>query len=133
MVQHALDQLISNAHLAKTFADGTKAQNESAPSIGCARLVGVPDDARIEQGRGFERVLVKKIRTDEVALRFRQYGMRLQCLFHLDSTRLEDLEKVPVTTFEVFEHVRQLLFSSVRLEPQNPADDMIGARSCRSG
>ena len=48
MVQHALDQLISNAHLAKTFPGRTQAQNESAPSIGCARLVGVPNDARIE-------------------------------------------------------------------------------------
>ena len=70
---------------------------------------------------------MKEIRADQIALCFCQYGMRLQCIFHLDGTRLEDLEQIPVTTFEVFEHVLQLLFSSVRLEPQHSADDMIGA------
>ena len=86
------------------------------------------DDARIEQGRCFERVLVKKIRTDQIALCLCQDGMGLQCVFHLDSTRFENLEQVPVTAFEVFEHILQLLFGSVRLEPQNPVDNMIGAR-----
>src|SRR6185295_16069891 len=53
--------------------------------------------------------------------------MRLQCLFHLDSTRLEDMEKVPVATFEVFKHLRQLLFSGIRLKAQNSTDNPIGA------
>ena len=52
---------------------------------------------------------------------------RLECLFHLDSTRLEDMEKVPVATFEVFEHLCQLLFSGIGLEAQNSTDNSIGA------
>jgi len=110
-----------------TFADRTQAQDEPAPSLGCAGLVGIPDDARIEQGGGFERILVKKIGANQVALRFRQYGMRLQCTFHLDRARIEDLEQVPVATLEVVEHVLQLLIGGVSIEPQHSADDMIGA------
>ena len=60
---------------------------------------------------------MKKIRTDQIALCFCQYGMRLQRFFHLDGTRLEDLEQVPVTAFEVFEHVLQLLLGSVGSSP----------------
>ena len=70
---------------------------------------------------------MQKIRTDEIPLRFAQGGMWLQCIFHLDSTRLEDMEKVPVATFEVFEHLCQLLFSDIRLEAQNSTDNSIGA------
>ena len=111
-----------------TFADSTQAQDEPAPSLGCAGLVGVPDDARIEQGRGFERILVKKVGTDQVALRFAQHGMRLQGTFHLNRARIEDLEQVPVAALEIVEHVLQLLIGSVLIEPQHSADDMIGAR-----
>jgi len=35
------------------FADGSEAQHESAPSRGCAGLVGVPHDTRVEQRRRF--------------------------------------------------------------------------------
>ena len=90
------------------FADGAKAQNEPAAVFRRAGLVGVPHDARIEQGRRFERVLVKKIRADQAALRLVQYGMRLERLFHLGGARLEDLEQVPVTAFEILEHFGQL-------------------------
>ena len=110
------------------FADGPKAQYESASSRGCAGLVGVPHDARVEQGRGFERVLVQEIRTDQMPLCFRQNGMRLQCRLHLDGTHFEGLEQVPMPTFEVFEYVGQLLLSGVGVEAQNSSDYVIGAR-----
>ena len=32
-----------------------------------------------------------------------------------------------MTTFEIFEHVAQLLRGSFRIEPKNSADDMIGS------
>jgi hypothetical protein len=51
--------------------------------------------------------------------------MRLQRLFHLCGARLEDLKQVPVTTFEIFEHLSQLSGGSLGLEPNNPADDMV--------
>ena len=100
------------------FADGPEAQDESASSRGCAGLVGVPHDARIEQGRRFEGVLVQEIRADQIPLCFRQNGMRLQRLLHLDGTPLEDLEQVPMPTFEVLEHVGQLLLSGIGVEAQ---------------
>jgi hypothetical protein len=52
--------------------------------------------------------------------------MRLQRLFHLFGARLEDIEQIPVTTFEIFEHVRQLLRGGFGIEAKNSVDDMIG-------
>ncbi len=69
---------------------------------------------------------LKKIRTDQAALRLVQFGMRLERLFHLRGARLEDIEQIPVTTFEIFEHLAQLLRGSFGIEPKNPVDDMIG-------
>ena len=109
-----------------TFADGAKAQDESAAILRRAGLVRMPDDARIEQGRRLERVFVEKIRADQATLRLVQFGMRLERIFHLRSARLEDLEQIPVTTFEIFEHFAQLLCGSIGIEPKNSANDMIG-------
>ena len=52
--------------------------------------------------------------------------MWLERIFHLCGARLKDIEQIPVTTFEVFEDIGQLLRSSFRIEPKNPADDMVG-------
>jgi hypothetical protein len=52
--------------------------------------------------------------------------MWLQRLFHLSGARLEDIEQVPVTTFEIFEHIRQLSRGSFGIEAKNSVDDMIG-------
>jgi hypothetical protein len=68
----------------------------------------------------------KKIRADQAALRFIQFGMRLERLFHLCRTRLEDIEQIPVTTFEILDHVAQSLRGSCCIELKNSADDMVG-------
>jgi len=52
--------------------------------------------------------------------------MRLQRHFHLCRARREDLKQIPVTTFEILEHLGQLPGGSLGLEPENPVDDMIG-------
>ena len=52
--------------------------------------------------------------------------MRLQRLFHLCRARPEDLKQVPVTAFEILEHLSQLPGGNLGLEPKNPVDDMIG-------
>jgi hypothetical protein len=52
--------------------------------------------------------------------------MWLQRLFHLLGARLEDIEQIPVTAFEIFEHVRQLLRCGFGIEAKNSVDDMIG-------
>ena len=108
------------------FADGAQAQNESTAIRRRAGLVGVPDDARIEQGRRLERILMKEIRTDQAALRLVQFGMGLERLLHFRCARLADLEQVPVTTIEIFEHAGQLLLNGIGIKPENPIDDVVG-------
>jgi hypothetical protein len=110
------------------FADGTKAQDESAAIDRRAGLIGVPHDARIEQGRRLERVLVKKIRPDEATLRLIQVRMRVERLLHVGGASLEDLEQVSVTACEIFQHVAQLPCGRIGIEPNDPLDDMVGPR-----
>src|SRR5258708_20534720 len=107
------------------FANGAKAQDESAAIFRGAGLVGVPDDARIEQGGRLERILVEKIRTDQAPLRLVQFAMLVERVLHLCGARLENIEQIPMPTFEVLEHVAQLLGGSFGIEPKNPVDDLI--------
>ena len=91
-----------------------------------ARLVGVPDNARIEQGRGFERVFVEKIRTNEATLRLIQFGMGFERVLHVGGARFENVEQVSMAAVEVFKHFTQLLRGSFGIEPKHPLNDMIG-------
>ena len=50
------------------FADRAQAQDEAAPAFRRAGLIGMGDDARIEQRRGFEGIFVQKIGADQLAL-----------------------------------------------------------------
>ena len=109
------------------FANGAKAQDESAAMFRRAGLVRMPDDAGIEQGRSLERILVEKISADQAALRLIQLGMRFERVFHLCGARFENVEQVPVAAFEVFKHLAQLLRGSFSIEPKHPVDDMIGS------
>ena len=109
------------------FANGAKAQDESAAMFRRAGLVGMPDDAWIEQGRGFERIFVEKISPDQAALRLIQLGMWFERVLHLCGARFKNVEQVPVAAFEVFEHLAQLLRGSFGIEPKHPVNDMIGA------
>ena len=52
--------------------------------------------------------------------------MRLQRFFHLDRTRLANVEQIAMATVEVFEHIAQLLCGRIGIEPEYPAYDMIG-------
>ena len=58
-------------------------------------------------------------------MRLVQFGMWLKRVFHFCGARLEDIDQIPVTAFEIVEHVAQLLFGSVGIEPKYPADYMI--------
>ena len=110
-----------------SFADGAEAQNESAAEFWRACLIGMPNDAWIEQGRGFERILVEKISSNQAALGLAQLGMGLERIFHLSGACFENVEQIPVTALEIFEHLAQLLCCNIGIEPQNSVDDMIGA------
>ena len=52
--------------------------------------------------------------------------MWLERLLHLCGARFKNIEQIPVATLEVFEHLAQLLRGSFGIEPNNPADDMVG-------
>ena len=87
----------------------------------------MPDDARIEQGRGFERILVEKISPDQSALRLRQLSMRFERFLHIGGARFKNFEQIPVAACEVFEHFVQLLRGSFGIELKHPVNDMVGA------
>lgn len=89
------------------LADGAKAQNEPATMVGRARLVRMPHDAWIEQGRSLERVFVEKIGPDQATLRLIQCGMGFKSILHFRGARLEYIEQVPVTTPKVLKHLAQ--------------------------
>jgi hypothetical protein len=87
------------------LADGTQTQDEAAIVFRHSGLVGVPDDARVEQGRRFERVFVEKICANQATLRLVQFGVRRQGVFHILGTRLENIDQIPVATLEIVEHI----------------------------
>lgn len=93
----------------------------------CAGLVWMPDDARIEQGRGLERILIEKISSDQAALCLVQLGMWRERVLHLRSSRFENVEQVSVAAFEVFEHLAQLLRRGFGIEPKHSLNDMVGS------
>src|SRR5438105_4365227 len=85
-------------------------------------------DTGIEQRRRFERILVKKIGADQLALDFGKTAMRRESLLHLVGTELERFQQVAMTALEVIQHVRQLAGRSLRIKRENALDDMVGAR-----
>ena len=108
------------------LANGAKTHDEPATLFRRAGLVGMPDDAWIEQGRGFERIFVEKIGPDQSTLRLAQWRMRVERLFHFRCARLKNFEQVSVPATEVLEHLAQLLHRRFGIKPKHPANDMIG-------
>jgi hypothetical protein len=109
------------------LAHRAQAQDEATAIFWRAGLIGVGDNARIEQGRCFERVFAEKICPDQAALRLVKFGMGFERVFHFRGAHVEDLDQIPVPAFEIFEHIFQLLFSSLGIEPKHPTNNTIGA------
>ena len=53
--------------------------------------------------------------------------MRRERLFHFVGARLERLQQVAMPALEILQHVRQLAGRGLRIERENPLDDMVGA------
>src|SRR5436190_21023543 len=85
-------------------------------------------DARIEQGRGFERVLVEEVGADELALDLGKGAVRGEGLLHLVSAKLETLQQVAVPAIEILQHVRQLVCRLICIKTEDALDNMIGPR-----
>ena len=111
------------------FADGAETENEAQGRLSAhAGLVGMRHDAGIEQGRGFERILVEKIGADQLALDFGKAAMSREGLLHFVGAGLERLQQVAMTAQEILQDVRELAGSGFGIECENPVDDMVGAR-----
>ena len=108
-----------------TFTDCSEAQDIPASALGGSGLVRVANYARIEQGRCFEGIFVKKIGTNKLALYFAEGDMRRQGFFHFGGSLLEYLQQVSVPAIEIFEHIGQLTCCGLGIEPENPVDDMV--------
>jgi hypothetical protein len=52
---------------------------------------------------------MKKICADQAALRLIERGMRRECFLHIRGTGLKDPKEVPVATFEILQHIGELL------------------------
>ena len=70
---------------------------------------------------------LEKISPDQATLRLIQLSMWFERVLHFGGARFKNVEQVPVATFEVFEHLAQLLRASFGIEPKHPVNDMIGA------
>ena len=99
------------------------------PAFGAPDWSGCGDDARIEQGRRFERIFVQEIGADQLALDLGEIGMRGEGVFHLVGARLERLQQVAVPALEILEHIGQLAGDAVSgSSAKHPVDDVVGAR-----
>src|SRR5258705_7915289 len=109
------------------FACGAQTENETQATFRRVRLVGVPHDAGVEQGRGFERIFVKKIGADQLPLDAGKAAMRRQRLFHFVGARLERFQQVAMAALEILQHIGELAGNSFGIEGEYPVDDMICA------
>src|SRR4029077_1335545 len=113
------------------FPDRTQAQDEAPPTLWRAGLIGMSDDARIEQRCRFEGILVQEIGADQPALVLRESHMGRKGFFHLISARLEYLEQIAMAPLEVLEHLGQLVGSGFGIEGEHSGDDVV--RACLVG
>ena len=106
------------------FPDGTQAHDDTALAALRRGLIRMRDHAGIEQGGGFEGILVQEVGADELALYLRQ--RRMHGVNDLDGVgaRLEGRQEPAVAPLEVLEHVRQLSTRGLRIERQDPLDNV---------
>ena len=116
-----------------SFADGAQAQDEAKPAFRRAGLIGMRDDARIEQGRGLEGIFVQEIRADQLALHLGEIGMGGEGVFHFVGARLERRQQVAVAALEILQNFGQQIARPSRDRAPGRARRCGSPASCRSG
>jgi hypothetical protein len=53
--------------------------------------------------------------------------MRFERVLHVRRARFENIDQIPVTAFEVVQHIVQLFCSGLSIELKYPTNDMVGA------
>jgi hypothetical protein len=110
------------------FTDGAKAEEKTPAAGGRSGLVGMPDNARIEERGRLEGIFVQKICADEALLQQRKFAMNGQGIFHLSRAIFKRREKVVMTAVEVIENVGEHDFSRFNTQAQDAVDDMVRPR-----
>ena len=90
-----------------SFADGAQAEDEAKATRRSASLIRMRDDARIEECRSLERILVQEIRADQLALHLGEDIVDDEGILHLVGTRLERRQQIAVTPLEVLQDIGQ--------------------------
>ncbi|BCH61272.1 hypothetical protein RvVAR0630_38960 [Agrobacterium vitis] len=72
-----------------SFANRPQADDHPAASLRHAGLVGMRNDAWIEEGRGFERILVHEIRADQLSLLLAEAFMLGESILHRIGAQFE--------------------------------------------
>src|SRR4029077_5693615 len=104
------------------FSNRTQAQYEASSALRRAGLIGVSDDARIEQRGRLERILVEEIGTHQLALFPCESGVRRERFLHFIGTCLEYLQQITVAALEILEDLGQLVGSGFWIEPHDLDD-----------
>ena len=108
------------------LADRAKAEDEPESAFRRAGLIGMGNDAGIEQCRGFKGIFMEEIGADQLALYQAEPGMVGKGAFHLVGAGLELSQQVTVPSLEVFQDIRQLRRCVLGAQGQNTIDDVIG-------
>lgn len=111
------------------FPDRAQAEDEAKPTLRRARLVGVRDDAGVEQRRRLEGVLVEEAGTHELPLDPAEVGVIGEGVLHLVGPGLEGRQQAAVATLEILQDIREEARRGLGIERQDPVDDVVRARS----
>src|SRR5258705_10596765 len=83
------------------LSNRTQAQYEASSALRRPGLIGVSNNARIEQPGRLERILVEEIGAHQSALFPCESGVRREGFFHLIGTRLAYLKQVTAAPLEI--------------------------------
>jgi hypothetical protein len=90
-----------------TFADGAKTQDKATAACRGAGLIGVGNNAGIEECCGFELIIMQKISANQLALHATEVRVAGKCVFHFICTGLECFEQISVPATKILKYVRQ--------------------------
>jgi hypothetical protein len=90
-----------------SFADRTQAHHEASFAGAETALVGCEHDRRIEQRRGFHRVLAREIRADQQAALARERPGRIDQMGDEREVLLEQIVEAPMPVGEPSVHLRE--------------------------
>ena len=113
------------------FPDRAKTEDEATSAFRRAGLIRMGDDARIEQCRRFEGILMQEIGSDQLTLRLGENRMRREGDFHFVGARLEGRQQVAMAALEILQHIGQVMGCHLGIRAPGPARRYGSRASCR--